>query len=234
MCRLQKGRQALGRLTGSCRFPQQRKSWRAGNQVNSAAPSSGQRVADHVNVPLPRERVVIMKCSYDMEAEKWHGSHVGFSPEVRIRRACSRDLDEVNRLHERCSLSSLYSRYHGVRSWISPRDWRRLVDPNRGGSWIMEEVGQSGKIIAVANLILAGADSKADLGLLIEDSWQNQGLGTLFVAHLLKYARAFGCDAIIASVQSDNTPMLRLAFRYGALCSSFEDVMDLSIPVAVD
>jgi GNAT superfamily N-acetyltransferase len=96
----------------------------------------------------------------------------------------------------------------------------------------MEEAHRPGRAIAVANLILDDSGSEAELGLLVEDSWQNQGLGTRFVAYLLECARAFGCRVVIASVQSDNTPMLSLAFRYGASCSWFEDTMDLSIPIA--
>ncbi|WP_405592215.1 GNAT family N-acetyltransferase [Streptomyces sp. NBC_01190] len=150
---------------------------------------------------------------------------------VRTRRGCPADLDQVNALHGRCTPSSLSSRYHGALRRISPADWRRLVDPAHGVTWVMQEDRCPDDVIAVAHLMRTGVDGVAELGILVEDSRQGRGLGTRLVGQVLDHAAAAGCHTVTATVQAGNVPMLRIALGFGAPRPRGAAVMDLRIPV---
>jgi RimJ/RimL family protein N-acetyltransferase len=55
----------------------------------------------------------------------------------------------------------------------------------------------------------------AELGLLVEDSWQARGLGTAVTRRLLSAALDADCGQVHAVVRPDNLPMLRLLAGLG-------------------
>jgi GNAT superfamily N-acetyltransferase len=71
-----------------------------------------------------------------------------------------------------------------------------------------------GAIVAVGSLHPCGSDlvgeCSAEMGLLVADSRQGQGLGTLVVEDLLARALVAGVDSVEAVVMAANIPMLKV------------------------
>ena len=88
-----------------------------------------------------------------------------------------------------------------------------------------------GEVVGVAQYSRVPGAPAADLGIIVADDWQRQGLGTRLVAALAERARAEGISSFAVDVQGDNygalhllrrfAPGLRLAFSGGVGEGSF-------------
>ncbi len=83
------------------------------------------------------------------------------------------DLDAAVALHRRCSAQTLWSRYH--RAMPEPRSYLPAL-LGRPGSVHLAAWDDAGRIVALGHLM--PDRSAAEAALLVEDSWQNRGLGT--------------------------------------------------------
>jgi GNAT superfamily N-acetyltransferase len=108
------------------------------------------------------------------------------------------DAAELDALMARCSLDTRYRRFFApVRSMpIEYRDGVLAGDPCRHDALVVQQ--PTGEIIALASLVAAPAG--AELGLLVEDRWQRQGLGTTLVHELVARARERGVRQMRATV----------------------------------
>ena len=57
----------------------------------------------------------------------------------------------------------------------------------------------------------------ADVGFIVRDTWQGQGLGTILVAEMIRLARASGVTGLTADVLTTNQTMLHLFHKSGLL-----------------
>ena len=98
------------------------------------------------------------------------------------------DADELDALMARCSLETRYRRFFApVRSMPARyRDGALAGDPWRHDALVAFR--PSGSLIALASLVRADHGA-AELGVLVEDGWQRQGLGTTLVHELVDRAR---------------------------------------------
>ncbi|WP_073934888.1 GNAT family N-acetyltransferase [Streptomyces sp. CB02400] len=115
--------------------------------------------------------------------------------EPRITPTGPEDLAAVVALHGRCSAHALWSRYH--RAMADPRDYLPVL-LKRPGSVHLAAQDAGGRIVAVGHLVPDG--SAAEVALLVEDVWQDNGLGTRLLHRL-------GCQA----AQGDWTTVYGLA-----------------------
>jgi hypothetical protein len=130
-----------------------------------------------------------------------------------IRRAVPSDLDAVNQMHARCSAETRRARYHGQRDRIRTGEWERLCRPAYGFSAL---VTLEGRTTGLVNVIGERADGPWEVGVLIEDAWQERGLGSRAAAYAVWEARSAGACGIEALVESDNARGKRLFARLGA------------------
>ncbi|MBW8793169.1 MAG: GNAT family N-acetyltransferase [Streptomyces sp.] len=137
------------------------------------------------------------------------------------RPAAFNDLDRVNEMHARCSLQSRYARYGAARRALTPREWRRLCDQAGGITLVTVPRRDPSRVIAVTCLMRTQPLHLSDFGILIEDSWQGQGLGTTLTHHMVALARTHSrdCQAVTATTGSDNQRMLSILRRLGARMS---------------
>lgn len=63
-------------------------------------------------------------------------------------------------------------------------------------------------------------DSRAEVGLVVRDDWQRQGLGTELADRLLLAAEARGFHQFVANSSSDNIAIRRLLRRLGEIVST--------------
>ncbi len=130
---------------------------------------------------------------------------------IVLRKGLPGDADAVADLHRRCSMATLFRRYHsGVRT--VPRRWlHRLLVPPRGTS-VLAVFGR--EVIGLAQLI-PSASGTAEISLLVEDDWQRQGIGTALLARLAVLAEAQGITELTADSLTGDDVLPRTAARAG-------------------
>ncbi|WP_020671614.1 GNAT family N-acetyltransferase [Amycolatopsis nigrescens] len=121
------------------------------------------------------------------------------------------DADRVFALHQRCSMNTLFQRYHtGMRT--VPRRWlHRLLTPPRGLS-LLAMCGR--ETVGLGQLLPAGPD-RAEVSLLVEDSWQRDGVGTALMIRLATLAAIRGHRELVAVCLPGQDAIIRTAVRAG-------------------
>ncbi len=126
-------------------------------------------------------------------------------PVPMVRTATLADIEAVAALHERCSVDTLYARYLvPLRMPMTTRMARRLVMPE-GGLALVVQVG----LDVVGHGVLERVDDAWTFQLLVEDSWQGRGLGTLLVRQAAGRAKAIGATRLTFVSAGSNDTMLR-------------------------
>ncbi|QUQ71832.1 GNAT family N-acetyltransferase [Kutzneria sp. CA-103260] len=138
------------------------------------------------------------------------------------------DADDVAALHKRCSMRTLFTRYHaGVRT--VPRRWlHRLLSPPRGIT-VLAMAGS--EVVAVGQLIGMSTPGLAEVSLLVEDDWQRRGVGTALLSHLASVARGAGYEELVGWCLPAEDALTRTAARAGL--STRQRVEDGLLRVAV-
>jgi acetyltransferase len=140
-----------------------------------------------------------------------------------IRPIRPEDEPAVARFHKRLSERTVYKRYfgffhldqrvqHNRLSNVCFCDFDRhivLVAERAAGPEVPKE------ILAVARLNRIQFTDDAELAVLIEDDYQNRGLGTQLVTRLLEIARKEKISRITLETLSDNMPMVELSKQLG-------------------
>jgi acetyltransferase len=71
------------------------------------------------------------------------------------------------------------------------------------------------QLIGVGRLTKTHLEEQAELALVVEDDWQNVGVGTAVIESLLEIARNAGVRRITGRIAADNSAMRHLAAREG-------------------
>lgn len=129
-----------------------------------------------------------------------------------LRPGSASDEDLVSGLHSRCSMKTLFNRYHsGMRAL--PRRWvHRLLNPPRGTTVLAQGGDQ---VVALGQLIHTGTPECAEISLLVEDTWQRRGVGTALLSALAADARAAGFSELVAWCLPSESALVRTAGRAG-------------------
>ncbi|MGM1057712.1 GNAT family N-acetyltransferase [Saccharothrix sp. Mg75] len=129
---------------------------------------------------------------------------------VVLRPGRTGDEDAVAALHTRCSMGTLFNRYHsGMRT--VPRRWlHRLLSPPRGTTVVAQ---CADRVIAMGQLIPMSTPDSAEVSLLVEDAWQGRGVGTALLGALARAARAGGYAELVGWCLPAETGLARTAAR---------------------
>ena len=127
--------------------------------------------------------------------------------ELTVRQAAAADVPALVAMHGRCSPRARRLRYLGSGATPKSATLARLVNRRHGRTLVVEHGEQ---IIAMGNLMHDGDD--AEVALLVEDSWQRKGIGTMLLSRLL----TANDRRAVAVTAAHNTAMLRLLHRAGA------------------
>lgn len=141
---------------------------------------------------------------------------------VWIRALQPEDRERLAQFHGRLSPESVYMRYFEYKPVLSPQDLGYLteLDYNRRVALVATLSPEStAAIVGVARYdVLPGAPGRpvrAELGIIVEDTFQNRGIGTVLLKHLLGVAHDHGIAEITAEVLPQNTRMLELVAGAG-------------------
>jgi GNAT superfamily N-acetyltransferase len=149
---------------------------------------------------------------------------------TRTRKAATADLAPVQELHQRCSLGSRALRYHAGKAGLSPAEWRQLSNPERGTTLVTTPTERTDHIIAMTNVMRTDARGVGELAILVEDAWQDRGLGTALAEHAAAVARRDGHHTLAVAVAACNKPMLHVLEKLDATpIDTTGPVLDLRI-----
>jgi L-amino acid N-acyltransferase YncA len=138
---------------------------------------------------------------------------------VQVRPIVPDDAPRLVALYDRLSLDTRYHRFFAAMRRLPP-DWARFlatVDYRTRLALVVEAPGDPDAVIAVARYEPTGAPDTAEVAFVVQDGWQDRGLGTLLFQALLGAATANGICRFRAWVLADNRRMLDLIARYGKI-----------------
>lgn len=132
---------------------------------------------------------------------------------VQIRAAHASDRPLLLDLNTRASDRSLYLRFFGLNRPAADKyvdfELRPASDDHQA---IVAMIGA--EMIGVATYERLTAE-EADVALLIDDTHQHLGVGTLLLEHLAALARTAGIRRFVADVLAENRKMLSVFSRFG-------------------
>ena len=136
---------------------------------------------------------------------------------LRVRPIRPEDEGRLISFHERLSRYTAYQRFFAAMRRLPP-DWARWlanVDYQRRLALIAEH-GPAGaaELVGVARYEPTDRVDTAEIAFVIQDGWQNRGLGTLLLEALLAAAAARGIERFRAYVLASNTRMIDLLVRF--------------------
>lgn len=145
-------------------------------------------------------------------------------PEEFIRKARMRDGTEITlrpirpedeplwfELLGSCSRETIYSRFRYFFFWQSHEVASRYcyIDYDREMAIVAElQDGNRRRILGVGRLTADPTRTVAEYAVLVQDDWQNKGLGGILTDYCTEIARAWGVKKIIAYTTTDNPRMI--------------------------
>ncbi len=152
-------------------------------------------------------------------------------PEEFIRKAQMRDGTEITlrpirpedeplwfELLGSCSKETIYSRFRYFFFWQSHEVASRYcyIDYDREMAIVAERNdGGRRRILGIGRLTADPTRTVAEYAVLVQDDWQNKGLGGLLTDYCTEIARAWGVKKIIAYTTTDNPRMIAVFKKRG-------------------
>jgi RimJ/RimL family protein N-acetyltransferase len=147
-------------------------------------------------------------------------AQLGDGTELVLRPIRLDDAPKLIALHGRLSPESVYLRFLGPRPTLPPEEARRLatVDYDRTMAIVATQPrGDDEAIVGVARYAAVRPDSieEAEAAVVVEDSFQGRGLGTILMRRLIGHAQSRGVATLSAEITAGNERMLRFIRRSG-------------------
>src|SRR5260221_6583761 len=122
------------------------------------------------------------------------------------------DRERLVRLFYRLSPESVYHRFLSPLHDPSDAGLDRLLDVDHREREAIAAIS-GGEVVGVARYFRDAETGTADLAVVVEDGWQEQGLGAILVERLRELAEARGIEAFTATILAENRPAIRLLRR---------------------
>jgi len=136
---------------------------------------------------------------------------------LRLRPIRPEDQDRLIAFYDRLSRHTAYQRFFTVMKRLPP-DWAHLlanVDYERRLALLAEHgAPKDPELVGVARYEPTDQADIAEIAFVIQDGWQNRGLGTLLLDALLAAAEARGIRRFRAYVLASNARMIDLLVRF--------------------
>ncbi len=135
---------------------------------------------------------------------------------VSIRRPELADRQALKDMFGRCSRESVRRRFHGYRLSF-PEAYLTSALSGRSGHFALVAEVPGTSIVALASCVAVAGDA-ADIAVLVEDSYQRQGIGSAMLRMLIAHADHRGIGTLQATVLAEQEWILQLMRAYGS-CS---------------
>ncbi|HZR48339.1 MAG TPA: GNAT family N-acetyltransferase [Streptosporangiaceae bacterium] len=123
---------------------------------------------------------------------------------MNLRPATPGDRAALIAMFERCSKDTRYRRFHGFLRAFPERYLADALSGRPGHIALVAEV--AGRIVAL------GSCADDEIGILVEDEFQRQGIGTRMLTALTQLS---GPGMLLATIQSDQAWILSLLRHFG-------------------
>jgi len=123
---------------------------------------------------------------------------------VHVRAVSEGDKDTLSALYGRTSPRTRYLRFFSAGISID-REVRRLMPGDDHVALLAEH---DGLVVGVASYEVLSGD-RAEMAILVDDTWQGDGIGSLLIEHLTAVARRDGIQELVGDVLATNVNMLR-------------------------
>jgi acetyltransferase len=141
--------------------------------------------------------------------------------DLRIRPLRPWEDHAIRELDRHLSVRTRYLRFLSAMPEL-PDSLLRLitsVDYHQRLALLAESDTDPAAVVALSEFI-AIDDRTAEVGLMVRDDWQRQGLGTALASRTLLAAEVRGFDRFVAQVLYDNIGVMRLLHRVGVVIST--------------
>jgi RimJ/RimL family protein N-acetyltransferase len=136
---------------------------------------------------------------------------------LRLRPIRPDDQDRLIAFYDRLSRQTAYQRFFSVMRRLPPdwAHWLANVDYQRRLA-LLAEHGEPGapELVGVARYDSTDQQDTAEIAFVIQDAWQNRGLGTIMLDTLLAAAEARGIRRFRAYVLAGNARRIDLLVRF--------------------
>lgn len=144
--------------------------------------------------------------------------------EVWIRPLRLDDREALTELYGRLGAHARYQRFFACPAHL-PAPWAdALLEPApRRLGLVAEPVDESHRIVALADCTVSADAESAEVGLLVEDAWQHNGLGRALFDRLLMLAESRGIRSFVAYVQWNNVRVIHALGRFATIVTRDRD-----------
>lgn len=137
---------------------------------------------------------------------------------VSVRQIRPEDAPALATAVERLSALSRFRRFHSALPRLTEQMIRYLTDIDHHDHEALVAVppGAGGIIVGVARFIRDPAQpDTAEVAVVVADSWQRRGLGTLLLRRLARRASEEGISSVTGDILAENHPTIQFAQRLG-------------------
>lgn len=122
------------------------------------------------------------------------------------------DADALQRFHQRLGERTIYLRFFGSMRELSDEKAKYFatVDGVDHVAFVALDPEDPDEIVAIVRYDREPEDEKAEYAALVEDRWQDHGLGTALTRELIDEAKENGIRYFYALVMGENRRMLEL------------------------
>lgn len=147
---------------------------------------------------------------------------------VRVRHPAASDRAALEAMFARCTTATRYARFHGHTHAIPERYLAEALSGSPAHVAIIA-CADSRTVVALASCRTVAAGT-AELGILVEDSAQRQGIGRLLLRQLASHARRHGLTTPKAAVLHHQAWIIRLLREHGTCeAKTGREVLDITL-----
>ncbi|MCJ7693005.1 MAG: GNAT family N-acetyltransferase, partial [Sedimentisphaerales bacterium] len=156
------------------------------------------------------------KVTYPEELERYDTLREG--TEIFFRPVKPTDEAELSEMLYSLSEQSVKTRYMAHTMAFPHKDVQQLtnIDYRQDISIVGTVPGVSGEhVVALAQYFLDPKTRAAEVAFIVQDEWQQKGMGTLLLDYLIQIAKSRGVKRFYAKVMPINKPMLTIFYNSG-------------------
>jgi RimJ/RimL family protein N-acetyltransferase len=141
---------------------------------------------------------------------------------VLVRPAAAEDRPAVELMFRSCSAETLYTRFLSPGLGVPLRFLTRLMDhrPPRTLALIAEiKEEEKPRVLGLMNFVETEPPGRGEIAIIVQDDFQNRGLGRAMLRVLYDWSRAQGVTRFLADIEAGNRRVFHLIKRSGLPCT---------------
>jgi acetyltransferase len=151
--------------------------------------------------------------------------------EVLVRPLKPEDQDNLYEMYTSLSKETNYNRFlirKPITKWIVEK-WMDINYKDKMALVAIVKQDGDEKIIADARFYLDKETGEAEIAAVVQDDWQNKGIGTKLLQHTIEVARKMGVKEIYAYVSPENKRIIHITNKLGFKANWMSESIDYKI-----